>query len=86
MNEIIRKRARDYFEAEVELERNEGEYMILLKRCEALVNDLKFIRSTVEPCFPPLYKIMDLHVNIYKSEISQKFDVLLAPMGQMNDI
>lgn len=51
--------------------------MALLQRSESLINDLKFIKNQVDPCFPPTYKVLDMHFEAYKKELQDKVDSML---------
>jgi hypothetical protein len=50
----------------------------MLQRAEALIADLKYIKASIEPCFPPDYKIFELHVQTYKQELLTRVDSMLA--------
>ncbi len=66
-----KRRAIEFFSAEVEnaKEGAKGQFMALLQRSEKLINDLKFIRTQVEPCFPQTYGIFEIHFEAYKKEL-----------------
>ena len=42
------------------------------------MRDLQFIKNQVEPCFPPDYRIFEMHMLIYKTELQQRFDQILS--------
>jgi hypothetical protein len=61
---VIKRRAGEFYEATVE--GSEGQsaqhvFNAMLARSRLLVQDLKLIKTIVEPCFPPSYQIFALH-------------------------
>ena len=58
----------------------------LLARSRMLISDLKLIRNLLEPCFPPSYKIFELHFTIYKQEMLSKIDSVLGAGQKMEQL
>lgn len=62
---VIKRRADDFFQAEVKGVSEagpKGDFQRLLERVQNLVRDLQFVKNQVEPCFPPDYKIFEMHL------------------------